>query len=691
MADPRRGWQAYHKGNHQRAAQIFDRMSGPEALTGKAVALAAMGRSTEAVTLVEHQLQQSPSPQLKALLADIKGRQGNRSEAERILSTIAGSNGFVRTLLGEQRIRLGRWSEGTDDFIAGIDTGDERAFDHTRRVVTDMIDAVAARRIPQEDAAKFINRIDYSTSRDSDAVNHFFAEARRSLNANRRLDRSGLVEPWSRVDMASTSTSTTSGSSSGPPPTRTPGSASSSTSRSTTNRPPGGGPPPPETPAPEPDSTGNSPADIQKQLSQGPERPDAKQQLIEANQKNMAAVMERERGRNERLQDLPPDAEPPNWPSNYDTPIDAIEPIGFSATTILPGSNEIETANFRLTGGDIGVEITLERCMHNLIAAALSVKPVTLPQILASIPRLELNLVDGFLDEMPELSSLYRNETEVENPKTLGVGKFLGECIVRTYGGVWEHDIPARNSRIHLGDHVLDPIGLAERFLATDDFDDVDLRSLIDEAAEAVKTSTGLPVFSNHIDPTSSLADDALPPNLAELWVGYRFVLPDTELQPIASSIEVLESNDEAIVYSIGVGFVPAPLVTNLDGIDDGDGRCRMAYLRESGEMLVLASRKHFGRFLEGSNLELDQETASEIAGLTKHLFRPGWSVLVDPDRLAEWRRHFETDELEAPSLYRERGRIELALHAVDEKSDLRKIVVSCRQTDPLRYAIRVD
>ncbi len=702
MENLQQGWQAYRRGDYQSAVQSFENTQGTNAFAGRALSLLSMGRGEEAAALVEQKLQRSPSPDLEALLADIKGRQGGRSEAERILKNAVSrqkNNGFYRSLLAEQRIRLGRWDDGTEDFIAALNMRDDRTFPHVKRVVADMVDAVTARRIPREDALRFINRIDYSASDKTQAMNSFFAASRRALNAGRRMDRGNVVEAWSvGVDAADDGPSRSSPppSASNPPP-KPRQNRQNRQKRSRPSSPRRRNRPNNSNNSANSQNSGPSPAqqrqqELQQRLAQRSKSFEVSEQpRIDAKRKDMSDVMQQERHQNESLQDLVADVYPPVWPSQTDQPIDSIEPIGFSEHTILRGSNDIETANFRITGGDIGVEITLERCMHNLIAAASAVKPTTLPLTLESIPRVEMNLLDNFIKDMPSLDALYRDETEVEDARPLAIGKFIGECIVQSYGGVWQHDVPADETVIHLGDHVLDPIGLAREFLQSGDFDTVSLRDIVADAEHAVETSTAFPTFAAYLDPTSGLEKEALVMRLAELWAGYRFCLPDKTLPKIAASLSLLHEATHFIALAIDTGFVPSAIVKHVDGAVDPEQRARLGYIRDTGEFLLLSSRKHFCRLMEVTDLEMRRETAPELAGWIQNFFRPGWHVMVDEQTTQKSREKYGTKDLKPPKLQKKGSAYAMRLHAVDRNRKIRTIKLAYRPSDqPLPYELTV-
>ncbi len=702
------GWAAYHRGSYDQALRHFESADGELAVAGHALTLLAMGRGREATAAAEQARQRNSSRFLTGVLADVKGRQGSRGEAEKLLvnsSSNTDLTGFYRSLLGEQRLRQGKWDLGTNDFIAALNRRDERTFPHVKRVVADMVDAVAARRIPRPDAVKFINRIDYSASDKTPEMNAFFASARRAINSNQRMDRSGLVEPWSV------------GAGLAAPSTAPPGSRPSTTQQSRrpqnqnqrrrrnapASRPPtqrrSSSPPAPRSAPPQrsrqsrrANSQQRRQNEMQRRLSQRADDSSSKHDLLmQADRKNLTAYMNQARRENECLQELVEEMPPPMWPSEQKNSIDFIKPIGFSRKAILPGSSSISTANFRITGGDIGVEVTLERCMHNLIAAAQEAAPTTLPLDLPSIPRMELNLLDDFLKAMPDLDRLYSQEHQVDDPQTLAVGKFIGECIIQSYGGVWDHRVPPQKSTIFIGDHELDPIGMAEKFLTTQDFDSVSLRDLIHQAEKAVYTSTAMPNFTPYIDSTTGLEGEGLVMGLSELWVGYRFVMPDTKLPAVAESLKIQSTTPNFVAFQLGAQFVPSVIADHVDGSTDSEGRIGMAYLRDTGEFLILPSRKHFCRFLESGKVKIARENVPAVAQLLDTYFRPGWTVVVNRELADRVNRKISGAEVTPPGLREKDGKIDLRVHAIDQRGKSRIIQLSNRPkgTPPFTLKLR--
>ena len=730
MSNISQGWQAYRQGNFEEARRHFGANEGFDARAGEALSLLASGRGQEAIALVERAGQQDSDLQYPVLLADLVGRQGNRKEAEQRLDRVLRvrpTAGFILSLRGEQRVRQGNWEKGTEDFIAAMEHRTDQAFSHIQHVVADMVDAVAARRIPATDAMRLVNRIDYSSGKKTQEVSSYFAAARRALNATRRMEREGLVDPWSVGTMLDKSpeVETPPVNSQSPaqprnqavnrgqvPPARLGEMVQPSISVASSSFPASGSADSSSSPAQlrrqrqdedrardkgnqkrrrqEEDAQRGRGREMQRRLAQRqthePHR--SRDELVESQLRDMTAALKAERQLNECLQDIVAQTPPQVWPSEIKSPIDNVPPIGFSSSPILRGSSKIANSNFRITGGDLGVQITLERCMHNLMAAAHALKPVALPTAPQSIGRVELNLQDNFLETMPSLESLYLEETPVQNEKQLGIGKFIGECIVQCYGGTWHYHNPPETSMVNLGSHRLEPMKLAGEFLKAKSFDDVDLRALIDHADEAVRTSTSLPTFRQHIDPTPGLEIEALVMSLAQLWADYRFDLADTAVPQIAPTMEILDRRPRVIVFGLGRQFVPPAILEDSPG-SVISGKAIMAYDRRSGEFLVLASRKHFARMLRLTQLTLDAEGLPEITSLLP-LFRPAWKTVIDRESAQEARELSNSSEIVLPE-FRERDQESgLRLQACDEEGVLRQIVLRYRPDHISPYALSV-
>ncbi|RVU41512.1 hypothetical protein EA187_18370 [Lujinxingia sediminis] len=642
MSQIHAGWRAYHDGDYRKALEHFKASrQWPEMVSGLALAILSIGQGSDALLVVEQQAREHHHSDLDVLLGDLTGRTSKRADAERILQAAVNANpehALARSLLGEQRIRQGRWDEGTQDFIAGLAGADPRATLHMRRVVLDLVDAVAARRIPQAEAMRFINRIDYSIPNKDAALNQFFGTARRAINAQQRLDDVPRTEPWSYGDSAASQAHPQRPAQQASPSLRdhTTSPQKSSTSRSRTAS---------ATldlsshDSATPDDAPPSPSPAQERRSQARERRQniarERSNLMDAGLTNMSRVLREERNANEALQQSVPAAIPPAWPSEMEEPIDTIPPIALPSRSVLSRSDAIRSSSFRLTGGDIGVEITLERCMHNMLASIQSIGDITVPFTLQALRQLELNLLDDVFARMPELSALYRDETAVDDQRPLAVGKFLGDCLAQAFGAVWSYAQPPEASTMRVGQEEIDPLGVARTILDAEHFDAIGFEQLVRQSEKGTRTSTAMVARHFYVDPTPGLDGEALHMKLAELWVAYRFELSAIQTNEIAASLRTHMVHRDVIVFSVDKGFVPASFLRQIGpGALSSEGRTSLAYVRSSGEFLLLASARHFARFLETAPFELTSESLPTLLPWLQRLFRPGWR-LVESDEIA--------------------------------------------------------
>ncbi|RAL21733.1 hypothetical protein DL240_12835 [Lujinxingia litoralis] len=648
MSQTLAGWRAYSSGDYREAFSHFgDAPTSPESIAGLALSVLALGQGTDALLLVEQSAQQFPSPEFQVLLGDLTGRTGDRSGAERILQRLIQNypdQVLGLSLLGEQRIRQGRWDEGTQNFIDALATSDLRATLHVQRVIRDLVDAVAARRIPQEAALRFVNRIDYSVPKKVAELNRFFAAARRAINNHQRMEPVELPEPWSQnaSEVAHQAEASPRAESPSPrPPDRD--RPVRTAQHNLKSRASGPRPVPQET-------TDTTPAQKRARRTRRPQRPEP---IIAANLTDMGRVMREERHANEALQENVPTAIPPAWPSELEEPIDTIPAVEIPRGSIFGGSDSIRTQAFKLTEGDIGVEITLERCMHNMLASIQSIGDVTVPFNLQALRQLELNLLDDIFARMPSLSALYRDETAVNDQRPLAVGKFLGDCIAQAFGGVWHYKQPPEASTMSVGQQKLDPLGVATSILAAEHFDEVGFAHLIRQAEAGVGTGTAMVARHFYVDPTPGLDGEALSMKLAELWAAYRFVLPVIQINEIADSLRVLSTHPAFIVMSLSREYISENFLTQVGpGALGSDQRVALAYVRQTGEFLLLSSARHFARLLEVSGFSLTEASLATVLPWLQRLFRPGWRLVENQEVAERARARIGHPQIGAPQLH---------------------------------------
>ncbi|MFB6350527.1 MAG: hypothetical protein ABEN55_02325, partial [Bradymonadaceae bacterium] len=184
---------------------------------------------------------------------------------------------------------------------------------------------------------------------------------------------------------------------------------------------------------------------------------------------------------------------------------------------------------------------------------------------------------------------------------------------------------PPDQSKLIIGNETLDPFGFAKRWRSASDPDTISLEQLAYKAARASRKSNSLTVEQDYIDPTRELEGQSLGVKLAELWAGYLFRLADASFADLAETIEPLEVGKSTIVFSIAPRFCPDTAIGPDGAALLEGGNAPLAYVRDSGEFLLLASRKHAARTVAAQFGEITNETAADIADFLANYHRPRW------------------------------------------------------------------
>ncbi len=669
MAQPiNQGWQQLTQGNFVAAEHIFEQYGGSrEALDGLSRVALYQGDVRRAETLARESLSQKQTPSVQMLMGEILSAQGKRQQAENFLSQAArdmSTDAYARSLLGEQRVRQGRWDEGTRDFIDALGDDPERdAYRHTQTVITDLIDAYVAGRIPEKAAMKFVNRIDYSVPKSSPDMQTFFAEARRAINARQSL-ASGSHPPHAMLPQyirqaagrsrgsyssqaAPGGTSSAGGAQPGQaPPARSSATQSSGPQSSAQQA----------TPSRSPSRTSSPPP------SSGASRAangtgSANEAGIDANQKDLKEVIKRERSRNADLVAHLEQMGPPQWPSDagYDS-IDTVPRVSNERGSVLEGSPRIDTRDFYITSGDILTEIFLERCLRRLMTATEKDKGGNWVMQPESIAQMELNCRDGLLDQMPPVTRIFDDRAGFDKVQEVALATFVGECLVHTYDATWRFNSPPSETYLELGDARLEPFAVVSRWMDAEDKDDVHLEVLARQAEQASHKSTSLTLAYHYIDPTKELLEEALAAKLGELWSEYWVMLGDVPFAEIAATITPVSVEDAAIIFTIGEDWVPDFGRGPQSAAVRDDGTVGIVYLRDTGGFAPLASRKAVERYLDATFDSLDQEAARRAVEVLDRFHRPQWRV-VDTDRLAQALSENTSQTFSSPSLRRGRSK----------------------------------
>lgn len=676
-------WHELSQGNIDAAEPIFrshlnDDPDSVDALRGLARVALHRGDPPHAETLARRALAVDATADVQLLMGEILGAQGKRREAEQHLTHAVAfhtSDSYALALLGEQKIRQGRWDEGTEDFIEALSNdSDGDGFRHLQKVLADLIDAYIAGRIPQQDAMKFVNRLDYSVPKTGPEMQSFFGEARRAINKSRSLSRRDHPPEQTLPGSVRQAARGASGGAPSPAASAPASSAPRAASQPpTTQRPPSQGSRPTSS---RPASSQNRqapkrrpPRSTSTRSQQQPQRsPSGGGAGVDANQKDLQAIIQHERSLNRDLVADLAEMGPPEWPSKagYDS-IDTVPPISLDRGSVLGESGGIDMRDFRITDGDLLAEIFLERCLRNLLVATQKNKATTIVLRPESIWQMELNCRDGLLDDMRPLSPLYEDRPGFESFRQLAFGMFIGECLAKTYDGAWTYQTPASESYLEIGNMLLEPFDLAAEWMAAPDKDDVELDLLARQAHQASQESTSMTIASDHIDPTRELSRDALPAKLAEMWALYRFHLSDTAFSHVASTIEVLQLEDHVILFKIGAQWVPDYARGPGDAGVLDDDTVAMAYMRRTGQFLPLASRKAVARLMEESFDRLDKASARRALELLSNYHRPGWWVAANDKQAARLSQRVGTS-IGSPRFERQHSATTLVIGGVDSQ-----------------------
>ncbi len=336
----------------------------------------------------------------------------------------------------------------------------------------------------------------------------------------------------------------------------------------------------------------------------------------------LVAVMRRDRQLNAALQDLVHHPGIPAWPTEIQASLDPIPPLrperlGFS-------DEKMRQNTLALTTGDVATEILVERAQQQMLRA-LKDRGLRPPSLDAEgLTKLEVALWDGAFAEMEPIAQIYKGKREFD-PRVLGLGAFIGDCITRDPEATWTFDVdPARSHVTIVGKPDYRPFDVATRWVEASDKDDVWL-----EEGMLTYRSSGP---SLRIDPTRGLQGSALSMKLAEQWLLFRGQATTETQTMLAQRFRPLNVLEEVVFFAIDAKLLPR----HAKGPDEtalNRGEGAVAYVRATGEFLLLGSRKHFARAAGLFLKELDAQSAALAADLFKSFHRPGWKLAPNGPR----------------------------------------------------------
>jgi len=559
-----KAWNALKSGDYGHAQQAFRNAVRSESnktygFLGLAAASLALGNLRDAASFAEKSLEENHNPEAHLMLGEIHSRLGNRrraeEEIEEYFSGVGEKPPYALALRGEQRVRTARWDEGIDDYLEALEHDpDGRAYAQLQRLMTDLVEAVNQGKLPSEPAQQFVNQIVYKCSNPPEGASAFFATIRRALESGSSVSRPSGSDPifayLSSLGLGASGGGGGFPATSGPPETGPSAAGAGS---------PG-----------EPESSSEDDAGI------------------DPKQKNLARVIQGDRNKNEQLQETIGQMQPPDWPSSPDYgEIDPVRSLAWENQSIYADEPGMDATDFRITSGNVRSEIFLERCLQNLLKGAKEDRAVSLRYRPEAITRIEINCWDGLLERLPDLSPIYDEFHEADQYEELALGRFLGECVAAPYDGTWDFADSPEDSKLIVGNRTLDPLGLAARWVAAENPDDVNLEQIADQAREASEQSLSLTIEQDYIDPTGEVEGQSLNVKLAEMWARYLFRLAGSSFADLAETVETLEVEPGVIIFEIAADLCPKPARGPRGSAVRENGRVALAYLRERGEFLL--------------------------------------------------------------------------------------------------------
>lgn len=640
------GWEALIRRDLEEAINQFGQgmrlnPENPESYVGMARALILMGRPNEAQPLAMQAARFAPNNAHVLLLrAEMLGEQGKRADAAQIIRQVTArepSNGFALALLGEQRLRQGYWEDGISLFSQALNNDhDERGFAHVREVVVDMTEAVAANKIPKVEALKLVNKLDYSTPNNSTG---FFAMARRALQAGKALERnvSGATAspPQQRASTMSAHASQ-------------PQRSQQQTNRTSSRR-------------AAPSSTRDNASNVRERARQRREEQRARDahfivdvpDISDQHELDFVKSIRRERQLNHDILEGLATLGAPGWPSDHPEPLDTLPTMAPAVSILSANLEDYKKDPFKVTQGSLITQIYLERCLGAMLQRIPTQLAGTITMLPEEITQLEVNLIDGLIDDLDAVVTTDLQDIEFSDPKVCALGTFLGEAAVRAHEAAWEyHDVPT-NSRILHGGQKFDPFALAKKWLEASNKDTVILQEFCAQIAALVDTDKAHTATHEFIDLTKGLRGELVTIRLAELWSLYRLELARVPSVEIARDIELLESTDKVIIFALASKWTsPMPAWMWSRGKLRDSGKLAVAYLRDTGEFFNMASVKGFAQVAEHLVDGLDETSATRLIEMLNKYHLPG-GVLIRTESAANQYGERYDQPIRAPHLRR--------------------------------------
>lgn len=603
------GWSALAEGDFRGAEARFLEELGSNkvnGLRGLVRVRLLQKQPAEALELAQTLMTTEPGALNLAMYGEVLGANSKRKEAEDWLTRalqMEPKNGWIRAVLGEQRVRRGRWAEGTADLIASMSgEGREEAFGHIAHVILDLAAAVASGKVKGDEALKLINQVDSNIAGKTAAMSRFMASARRAVSTQNSVSHEDI--PVIRYP-GSTHVPETSG-------THSQAAATKKEKRVID--------------APKPRKNPAQGHSVHDGMNSAEMDRDAIRPAIQ-NAPPLAKLMMEDRVANEALQKSIADIGLPAWPSKHNS----LDPIPSVRPQLLNYSQDVlKRSDMQMTRGSIVSEILISRGVEALLAAVVQGAARQPDYDLLGLAQIEMRCLDTALEAVAKIADAYNLEdTEVDHA-TLAIGAFLGTVATRMTPAVWELQRDVLDSQVVLGDQKMQPFRAAKEWLAAPDKDD----AYMDYPIRRMMAATGVsPEPRRQVDTTADLKENALKLRLAEIWMGYFARVALASQVDVADGIQVIDVGRSVVTFGIQERWVPAVGTGPRKMALLADGLVPMAYVRETGEFLLLGTRQHFSRFLRHVVPTLTAETGTTCMEYFLKYHRPGATIVSQGDK----------------------------------------------------------
>lgn len=597
--------------------------------------------------LVQQASQLDPSPRAVLYSAMILGERGQRALAHKQLQEIKDvvepeDRGFAHAVLAEQRIRQGYWDEGATLFVEALRLDRSGlAFAHLREVLSDMSVAIAAGKLPLQEPLKMLNRIDSQTP---NTTSSFFAQARRHISQGEVI----------------------------PPTLPLPDQPSPS-------------PQPPLMPSAPQAMAPSSRSASGPMVSSVPHT--QQPAMATAIKSRFRESMLEERRLNDQLQKEMERLPESTWPSMQTTPIDTIARLIPSQPPVSERLAISQKDTFRVTQGDLFIQLYFERCFDALISQLPTEIMGSLTMVPSRMNFLQINLLDGSLKTELDVTTSDLLEIQLSDHATSALAYFIGESFARAYAGTWTYSNDPTRVSLHVGAQTINPHALAHKWLkGGPSLDPGELYALSRQCEQQSQKLSHLGQRHEYIDQTEALTEQPLRLKLAELWSLYCVRHARRSFVDLAKRISLCESKDgeELIVFEIGRELSPKPPVDRASAYTKQGKGLMYAYHRKSGEFLMLAQESALIHALSARFERLTSDNAPQVVEFIKKYHAPG-GRLIERQQEAQ---HLVGRGVTGPTLQRGGDSLLLSCWIVEPDGQPRQIEVMCQQEDELDVTV---